>query len=81
MIPEYAQIPKKVLEDLKRLRNRNPMATCGAQNTNAVFVEIGKNLIVDYVLDMYDIATGKTIIKPEAQDAMGGDYLKEAKQN
>lgn len=81
MIPEYAQIPKKVLEDLKKFRNRNPIAACGAQNTNAVFVEIGKNLIVDYILDMYDIATGKTVVKTEAQGATGGDYLKEAKQN
>lgn len=78
-ILEYAQIPQAVLEDLKNMRNRNPLAGHGAENTNAVFVEIGKNLIVDYILDMYNVATGKVVITEQLKLSEGSDYGKELK--
>lgn len=81
MIAEYAQIPQKVLDDLKKMRNRNPLAEHGSENTNAVFVEIGKNLIVDYILDMYNIATGKVVVTEQPKESEGSDYGKQLKRN
>lgn len=40
------------LEWLDGLRNKNPLkGSNGGQNQNSVFVEIGKNLIVDAILE------------------------------
>lgn len=40
------------IEWLESLRNKNPLkGSNGAENQNSVFVEIGKNLIVDRILE------------------------------
>ncbi|MCQ2075978.1 MAG: hypothetical protein MJZ20_02945 [Bacteroidaceae bacterium] len=77
MLKEYALIPQAVLEDLKKIRNRNPLAKHGAENTNAVFVEIGKNLVVDYILDMYEVAKGVRKGTTVVQSTAGSDYTSE----
>lgn len=45
-------LPTAFIDWLDSLRNKNPLKGSNAgQNQNSVFVEIGKNLIVDEILD------------------------------
>ena len=45
-------LPQSFLDWLDSLRNKNPLKGSNAgQNQNSVFVEIGKNLIVDEILE------------------------------
>ena len=47
-----AGLPKEFIAWLESLRHKNPLVGSGAgSNTNSVFVEIGKNLIIDTILD------------------------------
>lgn len=44
-------LPKEFLDWLETLRNKNPLAgSKDGTNTNAVFVAIGRNLVVDAIL-------------------------------
>lgn len=74
---DYARVPDSVIEDLKKIRNRNPLAAHGAENTNAVFVEIGKNLVVDYIIDQWEIAKGVRKAATVVHTAAGSDYTSE----
>lgn len=48
-------LPKEFLEWLESLRNKNPLAgSKDGTNTNAVFVAIGRNLVVDAILNARD---------------------------
>lgn len=50
-------MPKDFIDWLESQRNKNPLVgSKGAANANSVFVEIGKNLIVDAILDARDEA-------------------------
>lgn len=45
-------LPKEFLDWLETLRNKNPLAgSKDGMNQNAVFVAIGRNLVVDAILD------------------------------
>lgn len=45
-------LPKDFLDWLETLRNKNPLAgSKDGMNQNAVFVAIGRNLVVDAILD------------------------------
>lgn len=45
-------LPQSFIDWLDSLRNKNPLKGSNAgQNQNSVFVEIGKNLIVDEILE------------------------------
>lgn len=47
-----AGLPKEFLIWLESLRHKNPLIGSNAgANANSVFVEIGKNIIVDAILD------------------------------
>ena len=44
-------MPKDFIEWLESLRNKNPLrGSDSCRNANSVFVEIGKNIIVDTIL-------------------------------
>lgn len=48
----FLTLPKPFLEWLETRRNKNPLkGSNGGANQNSVFVEIGKNLIVDEILE------------------------------
>ena len=45
-------LPKEFIDWLETLRNKNPLAgSKDGMNQNAVFVAIGRNLVVDAILD------------------------------
>ena len=45
-------LPKEFIDWLETLRNKNPLAgSRDGTNTNAVFVAIGRNLVVDAILN------------------------------
>lgn len=45
-------MPQDFIEWLESLRNKNPLrGSDSCRNANSVFVEIGKNIIVDTILD------------------------------
>ena len=47
-----ASLPKEFILWLESLRHRNPLVgSGGGSNANSVFVEIGKNIIVDTILE------------------------------
>lgn len=57
-------MPKSALDWLDSLRNRNPLkGSNGGANQNSVFVEIGKNLIVDTIHEMRN-----NLINPPAKN-------------
>lgn len=67
-------MPKDYIDWLESLRNKNPLiGSKGAANANSVFVEIGKNLIVDAILDARDEAINPRI--PETKDVDGSEIL------
>lgn len=48
-------LPKEFIDWLETLRNKNPLAgSKDGTNTNAVFVAIGRNLVVDAILNARD---------------------------
>ena len=48
-------LPKDFLDWLETLRNKNPLAgSKDGMNQNAVFVAIGRNLVVDTILNARD---------------------------
>jgi hypothetical protein len=50
----FQSIPDTFFVWLDQQRNKNPLkGSDGAKNTNSVFVEIGKNNMVDYLLDLH----------------------------
>jgi len=50
-------LPKEFIQWLESLRHKNPLAGSDAcRNANSVFVEIGKNIIVDTILEERDKA-------------------------
>lgn len=67
-------LPKEFLDWLESLRNKNPLkGSDSCRNANSVFVEIGKNLIVDTILEEREKA-----INPRAaqvRDADGSDIM------
>lgn len=49
----FVTLPTPFLNWLETRRNKNPLkGSNGGANQNSVFVEIGKNLIVDEILEM-----------------------------
>lgn len=72
---DYARIPDSVLRELNSLRSKNPLAKVGSENTNAVFVEIGKNLIVDFILQQVEFAKRGSAPEVAESAATGGDFL------
>ena len=69
-----AGMPKEFIEWLNGLRNRNPLiGSKGATNTNSVFCEIGKNIIVDAILDARDDAIHPK--EPKVRDVDGSDLM------
>jgi hypothetical protein len=49
----FMTLPQPFLNWLETRRNKNPLkGSNGGANQNSVFVEIGKNLIVDEILEM-----------------------------
>lgn len=69
-----AGMPKDVIDWLNGLRNRNPLiGSKGAQNTNSILCEIGKNIIVDTILDAHDEALHPST--PKERDIDGSDLM------
>lgn len=59
---------------LESLRNKNPLkGSDGGKNANSVFVEIGKNLVVDQILA--DIAEAKNPRGPSKQVSDGTEIM------
>jgi hypothetical protein len=59
---------------LESLRNKNPLkGSDGGKNANSVFVEIGKNLIVDQILA--DIQEAKNPRSPSLQVKDGSEIM------
>lgn len=47
-----AGLPKEFIDWLNSLRNRNPLdGSDSGKNTNLVFVAIGRNLVIDTILE------------------------------
>lgn len=67
-------MPKDFIVWLESLRNKNPLkGSDSGRNANSVFVEIGKNIIVDAILDARDEALNPRA--PEAKDADGSEIM------
>lgn len=67
-------LPKEFLEWLESLRNRNPLrGSDSGRNANSVFVEIGKNIIVDTILDERDKVINPR--SPRLKDADGSEIM------
>lgn len=67
-------MPQDFIDWLESLRNKNPLrGSDSCRNANSVFCEIGKNLIVDTILDARDEAIHPR--GPEQQDAFGSDLM------
>lgn len=59
---------------LESLRNKNPLkGSDGGKNANSVFVEIGKNLVVDQILE--DIQEAKNPRAPSKQIKDGTEIM------
>lgn len=69
-----AGMPKEFIEWINGLRNRNPLVgSRGAANTNSIMCEIGKNIIVDAILDAHEEAIHPH--KPKERDIDGSDLM------
>lgn len=69
-----AGLPKEFVAWLESLRNKNPLKGSNAgQNSNSVFVEIGKNLIVDQILAEREEAINPH--KPKAAAVDGSEIM------
>ena len=69
-----AGMPQDFIIWLESLRNKNPLrGSDSCRNSNSVFVEIGKNIIVDTLLDERQNALNPR--KPSAQDVDGSDLM------
>lgn len=61
---------------LESLRNKNPLkGSDGGKNANSVFVEIGKNLVVDQILA--DIQEAKNPRKPSREISDGTEIMQQ----
>jgi hypothetical protein len=67
-------LPQEFIDWLETLRNKNPLAgSKDGMNQNAVFVAIGRNLVVDTILNARD-----EVLHPRAQqqiDIHGSDVI------
>ena len=69
-----AGLPQDFIVWLESLRNKNPLrGSDSCRNSNSVFVEIGKNLIVDAILEARQEAINPR--EPEAKDADGSAIM------
>ena len=67
-------LPKEFLEWLESLRNKNPLrGSDSCRNANSVFVEIGKNIIVDTILDERDKVINPR--SPQFKEADGSEIM------
>lgn len=67
-------LPKEFIDWLESLRNRNPLrGSDSGRNANSVFVEIGKNIIVDTILEERDKAINPRA--PEAKPVNGSELI------
>lgn len=67
-------MPKDFIEWLESLRNKNPLrGSDSGRNANSVFVEIGKNIIVDTILEERQNAINPR--EHEARDADGSAIM------
>lgn len=67
-------LPKEFIAWLESLRNKNPLrGSDSGRNANSVFVEIGKNIIVDTILEEREKAIHPR--DPEQRDAFGSDLM------
>lgn len=67
-------LPKEFIAWLESLRNKNPLrGSDSGRNANSVFVEIGKNIIVDTILEEREKAIHPQ--DPEQRDAYGSDLM------
>lgn len=67
-------LPKEFIDWLESLRNRNPLrGSDSCRNANSVFVEIGKNIIVDTILEERDKAINPR--DPEAKPINGSELI------
>lgn len=67
-------LPKEFIAWLESLRNKNPLrGSDSCRNANSVFVEIGKNIIVDTILEERERAIHPR--DPEQRDAYGSDLM------
>lgn len=67
-------LPKEFIDWLESLRNRNPLrGSDSCRNANSVFVEIGKNIIVDTILEERDKAINPRA--PEAKPVNGSELI------
>lgn len=67
-------MPKDFIDWLESLRNKNPLrGSDSCRNANSVFVEIGKNIIVDTILEERQNAINPR--DPISRDADGSDIM------
>lgn len=67
-------LPKEFIVWLESLRNRNPLrGSDSCRNANSVFVEIGKNIIVDTILEEREKALNPRA--PEDRPVSGSDLI------
>jgi len=67
-------LPKEFIDWLESLRNKNPLrGSDSCRNANSVFVEIGKNIIVDTILEERDKAINPR--DPEAKPINGSELI------
>ena len=67
-------MPQDFIDWLESFRNKNPLrGSDSCRNTNSIMVEIGKNLVIDAILDARDEA--KYPRDAEQKDAFGSDLM------
>lgn len=67
-------MPQDFIVWLESLRNKNPLrGSDSCRNSNSVFVEIGKNLVVDAILDARQEAMHPST--PQMRDTDGSDIM------
>jgi hypothetical protein len=67
-------LPADFITWLESMRNKNPMTgSKDGMNTNSVFCEIGKNIIIDTILEERDKAIHPRASEPK--DAFGSDLM------
>lgn len=67
-------MPQDFIVWLESLRNKNPLrGSDSCRNSNSVFVEIGKNLVVDAILDARQEAMHPSM--PQSRDMDGSDIM------
>lgn len=67
-------LPADFIVWLESMRNKNPLVgSKDGMNQNSVFVEIGKNIIIDTILEERDKAIHPR--DPEQRDAFGSDLM------